>query len=148
MKRADLSELLQTRFGMRLDGVQEGGAKKQEEQKERKDEWEEWDLEETVEPVVDQRFVTGNQARGERLRARKRRKIVAEEFDDLGFAIAKEPFCALEDTAYSPIACIKDAECEETMATQGHSNQDVEFDPVEFRHQTEEWLDEGAPVVW
>ena len=150
MKRADLSELLQTRFGMRLDGVQEGGAKKQEEQKELKwkGEWEEWDLEETVEPVVYQRFVTGNQARGERLRARKRRKIVAEEFDDLRFAIAKEPFCALEDTADIPIACIKDAECEETMATQGHSNQDVEFDPVEFRHQTEEWLDEGVPVVW
>ena len=85
--------------------------------------------------------MTGNQARGERLRARKkRRKIVAEEFDDLGFAIAKEPFCALEDTADSPIACIKDAECEETMATQGHSNQDAESE--------EEWLDEGVPVVW
>ena len=141
MKRADLSELLQTRFGMRLDGVQEGLAQKLEEQKELKlkDEWE----------AGYQRFVTGNQARGERLRARKkRRKIVAEEFDDLGFAIAKEPFCAVEDTADSPIACIKDAECEETMATQGHSNQDAEFDPVEFRHQTEEWLDEGAPVVW
>ena len=151
MKRADLSELLQTRFGMRLDGVQEGGAKKQEEQKELKwkDEREEWDLEETVEPVVDQRFVTGNQAWGERLRARKkRRKIATEEFDDLGFAIAKEPFCALEDTADSPIACIKDAECEETRATQGHSNQDAEFVPVDFRHQTEEWLDEGVPVVW
>ena len=64
------------------------------------------------------------------------------KFDDLGFAIAKEPFCALEDTADSPIACIRDAECEEGMATQEHSNQDVEFDPVEFRHQTEEWLDE------
>ena len=193
MKRAELCELLQTRFGMRLDGVQEGGAKKQEEQKELKwkDEWEEWDLEETVEPVVyqpncmrcdewgvgvdcigsgdsrrvisrepicfacgaiahclKQRIVTGNQERVKRLRARNRRNIATEEFDDLGFAIAKEPFCALEDTADSPIACIKDAECEETMATQGHSNQDVEFDPVEFRHQTEEWLDEGVPVVW
>ena len=138
MKRADLSEHLQTRFGMRL---QEGGAKKQEEQKEWKwkDEWQEWDLEETVEPVVDQRFVIGRS--GERLRVRKkRREIVAEEFDDLGFAIAKEPFCAFEDTADSPIACIKDAECEETMATQGHSNQDAESE--------EEWLDEGVPVVW
>ena len=36
MKRADLSELLQTRFGMRLDGVQEGLAQKLEEQKELK----------------------------------------------------------------------------------------------------------------
>ena len=24
-------------------------------------------------------------------------------------------------------------------------DQDVEFDPVEFRHQTEEWLDEVCP---
>ena len=70
------------------------------------------------------------------------------QFDDLGFAIAKEPFFAIEDTADSPIACIKDAECEETRATQGHSNQDAEFVPVDFRHQTEEWLDEGIPVVW
>ena len=55
MKRAELRELLQTRFGMRLDGVQEGGAKKQEEQKELKwkDEWEEWDVEETVEETVE-----------------------------------------------------------------------------------------------
>ena len=148
MKRADLSELLQTRFGMRLDGVQEGLAKKQEEQKEWKwkDEWQEWDLEETVEPVVDQRSVIGRS--GERLRARRPRRKIATLVDDLGFEIVKEPFCALEDTADSPIACIKDAECEETMATQGHSNQDAEFDPVEFRHQTEEWLDEGVPVVW
>ena len=158
MKRADLSELLQTRFGMRLDGVQEGGAKKQEEQKELKlkDEWE----------AGYQRFVTGNFARGERWRARRpRRKIatmvddlgfeigrprrtIATLVDDLGFEIVKEPFCAFEDTADSPIACIKDAECEETMATQGHSNQDAEFVPVDFRHQTEEWLDEGVPVVW
>ena len=140
MKRADLSELLKTRFGMRLAGVQEGGAKKQEEQKELKlkDEWE----------AGYQRFVTGNFARGERLRARRPRRKIATLVDDLGFAIVKEPFCDLEDTADSPIACIKDAECEETMATQGHSNQDAEFDPVEFRHQTEEWLDEGVPVVW
>ena len=95
-----------------------------------------------------QRFVTGNQARGERLRARRPRRIIATLVDDLGFAIAKEPFCALEDAADSPIACIKDAECEETRATQGHSNQDAEFVPVDFRHQTEEWLDEGIPVVW
>ena len=95
-----------------------------------------------IAPGLKQRIVTGNHARGKRLRARSRRNIATEGFDDLGFAIAKEPFCALEDTADSPIACIKDAECEETMATQGHSNQDVEFDPVEFRHQTEEWLDE------
>ena len=101
-----------------------------------------------IAPGLKQRIVTGNQARGKRLRARNRRNIATEEFDDLGFAIAKEPFCALEDTADSPIACISDAECEEAMATQGHSHQDVEFDPVEFRHQTEEWLDEGAPVVW
>ena len=82
------------------------------------------------------------------MRERNRRKIATEEFDYLVFAIAKEPSCALEDTADSPIACISDAECEEAMATQGHSNQDVTFDPVEFRHQTEEWLDEGVPVVW
>ena len=141
MKRADLSELLQTRFGMRLAGVQEGGAKKQEEQKELelKDEWE----------AGYQRFVTGNFARGERLRARRpRRKTATVEVDDLGFPIARAPFCALEDTADSPIACIKDAECEETRATQGDSNQDAEFVPVDFRHQTEEWLDEGVPVVW
>ena len=36
--REMLRELRQTRFGMRLDGVQEGGATKQEEQKGRKDE--------------------------------------------------------------------------------------------------------------
>ena len=35
-----------------------------------------------------------------------------------------------------------DSDDEEAMATQDPSNQDVEFDPVEFRHQTEEWLDE------
>ena len=35
-----------------------------------------------------------------------------------------------------------DSDDEEAMATQEPSNQDVEFDPVEFRHQTEEWLDE------
>ena len=151
MKRADLSELLQTRFGMRLDEVQEGGAKKQEEQKELKlkDDWE----------AGYQRFVTGNFARGERLRARRPRRKIATLVDDLGFEIGrprrtiatlvdKEPVCDLEDTADSPIACIKDAECEETRATQGHSNQDAEFFPVDFRHQTEEWLDEGIPVVW
>ena len=37
---------------------------------------------------------------------------------------------------------LPDVVFEEAMATQEHSNQDVEFDPVEFRHQTEEWLDE------
>ena len=95
-----------------------------------------------------QRFVTGNQARGERLRARRPRRKNATLVDDLGFAFDKEPFCDLEDPADIPIACIKDAECEETMATQGHSNQDAEFDPVDFRHQTEEWLDEGVLVVW
>ena len=56
-KRAECRELLrelrQTRFGMRLGGVEEGGAKKQEEQKERMDEWEERDVEETVEETVE-----------------------------------------------------------------------------------------------
>ena len=40
---------------------------------------------------------------------------------------------------------LPDVVFEEAMATQEHSNQDVEFDPVEFRHQTEEWLDEVCP---
>ena len=95
-----------------------------------------------IAPGLKQRIVTGNQARGKRLRTRNRRNIAKEHFDDLGFAIAKEHFCGFEDTADSPTAYISDAEFEEAMATQEHSNQDVEFDPVEFRHQTEEWLDE------
>ena len=40
---------------------------------------------------------------------------------------------------------LPDVKFEEAMATQEHSNQDVDFDPVEFRHQTEEWLDEVCP---
>ena len=199
-KKAEFRELLrelrQTRFGMRLGGVQEGGAKKQEEQKERMDEWEEWDVEETVEETVEpvvyqpncmrcdewgvgvdcigsgdsrrvisreiiccacgaiapglkQRIVTGNQARGKRLRARNMR-IIAKDLDeatdildieDIGEKYWKD---LPDGVARGSILCpsTPDSDDEEAMATQEPSNQDVEFDPVEFRHQTEEWLDE------
>ena len=199
-KKAEFRELLrelrQTRFGMRLGGVQEGGAKKQEEQKERKDEWEEWDVEETVEETVEpvvyqpncmrcdewgvgvdcigsgdsrraisreiiccacgaiapglkQRIVTGNQARGRRARARKMR-IIAKDLDeatdildieDIGEKYWKDlPDGVARGSTRCPST--PDSDDEEAMATQEPSNQDVEFDPVEFRHQTEEWLDE------
>ena len=198
-KKAEFRELLrelrQTRFGMRLGGVQEEGATKQEEQKERMDEWEEWDVEETVEPVVyqpncmrcdewgvgvdcigsgdsrrvisrgiicwacgaiapglKQRLVgiclRSNQARGKRARARNRRKIAEEHFCGFEDAADSSEYTAdsFEDTADSPtddiLDKLPDVVFEEAMATPERSNQNVEFDPVEFRHQTEEWLDE------
>ena len=95
-----------------------------------------------------------NQARGKRARARNRRTIAEEHF--CGFEDAadssEDTADSFEDTADSPtddiLNKLPDVVFEEAMATQERSNQNVEFDPVEFRDQTEEWLDEGVPVVW
>ena len=102
-----------------------------------------------IAPGLKQRIVTGNRARGRRARARKMR-IIAKDLDeatdildieDIGEKYWKDlPDGVARGSTRCPST--PDSDDEEAMATQEPSNQDVEFDPVEFRHQTEEWLDE------